>query len=100
MPAGSDRKWEQWPSKETSLWAIPKPGTEQTCLCTCRQVDVMCQGQQLSFFSEQYFLLTFLSFSREFLVLFEKHSSEINVFTLHYIFGFKHFTMGELVKSS
>lgn len=50
MPAGSDRKWEQCPSKETSLWAIPKPGTEQTCLCMCRQVDVACQWQQLSFF--------------------------------------------------
>lgn len=49
-------------------------------------------------FSEQYVLVTFLSFSREFFVLFEKHSLEINVFTLHYIFGFKHFTMGKLVK--
>lgn len=39
-------------------------------------------------FSEHYFLLTFLSFSREFLLLFlfEKHSWEINVFTLHHIF--------------
>lgn len=49
-------------------------------------------------FSEQHFLLTFLSFCREFFFLFEKHNLEINVFTLHYIFGFKHFTMGKLVK--
>jgi len=47
-------------------------------------------------FSEQYFLLRFLSFSRK-IFLFGKHSLEIISLALQYAFILKHFTMSKLM---